>query len=43
MLGVLLVFKISRNLIVFKLFKTSCERMFLSIRNVFLKKFSNFN
>ena len=37
MLGVLLLFKISRNLIEFKAFKTSCERIFLSIRIVFLK------
>ena len=43
MLGVLLLFKISRNLIEFKLFKTSCERIFFLIRIVFLKKCSNFN
>ena len=44
MVGVLLLFKISRNLIKFKPFKTSCERMFFSIRIVFfLKKCSNFN
>ena len=43
MFGVLLLFKISRNLIEFKPFKMSCERIFFSIRMVFLKKFSNFN
>ena len=35
MLGVLLLFKNSRNLIEFKPFKTSCERIFFSIRIVF--------
>ena len=34
MLGVLLLFKIPRNLIEFKPFKTSWERIFFSIRNV---------
>ena len=43
MLGVLLLFKISRNLIEFKPFKTLCERIFFSIRIAFLKKYSNFN
>ena len=43
MLGVLLLFKMSRNLIEFKPFKMSCERIFFSIRIVFLKKCSNFN
>ena len=37
MLGVLLLFKISRYLIEFKPFKTSCERIFFSMRIVFLK------
>ena len=35
MLGVLLPFKISRSLIEFKPFKTSCEGIFFSIRIVF--------
>ena len=43
MLGGLLLFKISRNLIEFKSFKTSCGRIFISIRIVFVKKCSNFN
>ena len=43
MLGVLLLFKMSRNLIEFRPFKTSCERIFFSIRIVFLKKCSNFS
>ena len=43
MLGVLLLFKIARNLIEFKRYKTSCEHTFLPIRIVFLKKCSNFN
>ena len=43
MLGVFLLFKISRNLIEFMPFKTSCKRMFFSIRVIFLKKCSNFN
>ena len=43
MLGVLLLFKISRNLIEFKPFKKSCELIFSLIRIVFLKKSSNFN
>ena len=43
MLGALLLLKISRNLIEFKPFKTSCERIFFSIRIVFLKKYSNFS
>ena len=42
-LGVLLLCKILRNLIEFKPSKTSCERVFFSIRIVFLKKCSNFN
>ena len=42
MLGVLLLFKISRNLIEFKPFKKSCELIFSLIRIVFLKKSSNF-
>ena len=43
MLGVLYLFKISRNLIEFKPFKRSCEFIFSIIRIVFLKKSSNFN
>ena len=43
MLGVLLLCKISRNLIEFKPLKTSGELIFFSIRIVFLKKCSNFN
>ena len=35
MLGVSLLFKISRNLIEFKPFKTLCEHIFFSIRIVF--------
>ena len=43
-LGVLLLFKISRNLIEFKPFKTSCERSYIFLnKNRFLKKCSNFN
>ena len=38
MLGVLLLFKISRNLIKFKPFKTSCERILFSIRIGFFSK-----
>ena len=39
MLGVLLLFKISRNLIEFKPFKTSCKRIFFSIRIAFEEMF----
>ena len=40
-LGVSLPFKISRNLLESKPFKTSCELIFLQIRIDFLKKSSN--
>ena len=43
LLGVLLLCKISRNLVESKPFKTSCELIFFQIRNDFLKKSSNFN
>ena len=44
-LGVLLLLKISRNLVLqrSKSFKTSCEFIFFQIRINFLKKSSNFN
>ena len=42
MLGVLLLFKISRNLSEFKPFKRSCELIFSLIRIVFLRKSSNY-
>ena len=42
LLGVLLLCKISRNLVEFKPFKTSCEFIFFQIRIDFLKKSSNF-
>ena len=43
MLGVLLLFKILRNLIEFKSFKTSCERIFFLIRMSFFWRNFNFN
>ena len=43
LLGVLLLCKISRNLVESKPFKTSCEFIFFQIRIYFLKKSSNFN
>ena len=42
MLGVLLLFKISRNLIEFKSFKTSCERIFLLNNNSFSEEMFQF-
>ena len=42
MLGVLLLLKISRNLIEFKPFKTSCERIFFSI-TIVSKEMFQFN
>ena len=43
LLGVLLLCKISRNLVEFKPFKTSYEFIFFQIRIDFLKKSSNFD
>ena len=42
MLGVLLLLKISRNLVEFKPFKTSCERIFFSIKIVFSEEMFQF-
>ena len=42
MLGVLLLFKISRNLIEFKPFKTTRDRIFFSIRIVFSEEMFQF-
>ena len=43
MLAVLLLYKISRNLVESKPFKTSCKFIFFQIRIDFLKKSCNFN
>ena len=43
MLGVLLLFKISRNLIEFKPVKTSHERIFFLNKNRFSEEMFNFN
>ena len=43
LLGVLLLFKISRNLVECKPFKTSCECILFQKRIHFPKKSSNFN
>ena len=42
MLGVLLLFKISRNLIEFKPLKTSCERIFFLNKNCFSEEMFQF-
>ena len=42
MLVVLLLFKISRNLIEYKLFKTSCERIFFLNKNHFSEEMFQF-